>query len=72
MDFDEAIAGLPPKYAEALRLRREGRTGVDIAARLEVPPESIDVLLQLAEAKLAALWSSSATQEDDGAPPATT
>jgi len=56
VDFDEAIAGLPATYAEALRLRRQGLTNADIAGRLEVPLASIDVLLRLAEAKLAALW----------------
>ena len=62
MDFDEAIAELPTAYAEALRLRGQGLATADIAELLGVPPESVDTLLQLAEAKLAALWPTPPTE----------
>lgn len=55
MDFDEAVAKLPAKYAEALRMRARGLTGAEIATQLDVPLDSVDTLLQLAEAKLVAL-----------------
>jgi DNA-directed RNA polymerase specialized sigma24 family protein len=66
VDYEEAIAGLPATYAEALRLRDKGLTGVHIAELLDVPPESVDPLLRLAEAKLAALWPTSPAEQPGG------
>jgi DNA-directed RNA polymerase specialized sigma24 family protein len=55
VDLDDPIGELPAKYAAALRMRARGLTGAEIAAQLDVPLDSVDTLLQLAEAKLAAL-----------------
>jgi DNA-directed RNA polymerase specialized sigma24 family protein len=55
VDLEDAIGELPAKYAEALRMRARGLTGTEIAARLDVPLDSVDTLLHLAEAKLAAV-----------------
>ena len=68
MDFDEAIAELPAKYAQALRLRGDGLSGAHIAELLEIPADSIDPLLQLAEAKLAALRPPPPTAEETAEP----
>lgn len=65
MRFEEAIAGLPATYAEALRLRRQGLSGQEITVLLGVPPDSIDTLLQLAEAKLAAILHGMTTDDAD-------
>jgi DNA-directed RNA polymerase specialized sigma24 family protein len=46
------IAELAPNLAAAVRLHDAGGTTAEIAAALEVPVESVDVLLQIAEAKL--------------------
>ena len=55
MELGDALAELPPAYARALRLRIEGATELDIAARLDIAPDSVGTLIRLAEAKLAAL-----------------
>lgn len=55
--MDDATGRLPTTYAAALRLREIGSTTEEIAAALDVPPESVDTLLRLAEAKLATLRS---------------
>ena len=68
MDFDEASAELPVKYAQALRLRSQGLSGVHIAALLDVPPDSIDALLHLADAKVAALRPPPSTAETNPEP----
>lgn len=61
--FDEAIAGLPALYADALRMRGEGLTDAAIAMQLNVPLESIEALMRLAEAKLAAQQTGLSTEE---------
>jgi len=58
MDIDETAAmdQLPSVYAEALRLRAAGLTWHEIGRRVGVEPEAMDILLRLAEAKLAGAW----------------
>lgn len=46
------VTELAPTLAEAVRLHDAGGTTAEIAAALDVPLESVDVLLQIAEAKL--------------------
>lgn len=55
MGWDDGLAYLPETYAEALRLRGRGVPDAEIAARLDVPIESLGTLIDLAEAKLARL-----------------
>jgi len=55
MDEESTLARLPEGYAEALRLRRQGLDDAAIAERLRLEPQAVGPLLQLAEAKLAAL-----------------
>ncbi len=55
MDRDAAVAALPEVYAELLRLREAGTDRARIAALLEVEVEALDLLLRVAEAKLALL-----------------
>ena len=43
---------LPPAYQAALRLADEGLSAAEIAERLEVAPESVPLLLDLAKRKL--------------------
>lgn len=59
MDRAVAITLLPEAYAEAIRLHEAGLDDL-IPDRLEIPPESVDPLLRLAEAKLARLLRSKA------------
>jgi hypothetical protein len=51
----EAMRHLPGAYSLALRLRDAGLTNELIAECLTVEREALDVLLQVAEAKLAAI-----------------
>ena len=48
---------LPVAYAVALALRDAGLGTDEIAARMELPPQSMPALLELAEAKLSSLRS---------------
>lgn len=59
---DDALAALPAGYAEALRLRDQGEDIADIAERLDIPVDSVDPLLRLAEAKLASLLDHTAEE----------
>lgn len=54
-EWDSALGRLPILYCEALRLARAGLAPQSIAARLEIPRESVASVLALAEAKLAAI-----------------
>jgi DNA-directed RNA polymerase specialized sigma24 family protein len=54
---EEALPSLPPAYADALRLRTRGLDRSAIAAALGVPRESVDPLIEVATAKLAAATS---------------
>jgi hypothetical protein len=49
------LARLPETYATALRLRARGLDDAAIATALELEPEAIPALLQLAQAKLETL-----------------
>lgn len=51
----EAMRHLPDTYSLALRLRDAGLTNELIAECLAVEREALDLLLQVAEAKLAAI-----------------
>jgi hypothetical protein len=53
-----AMRRLPGVYSLALRLREAGLAGDLIAECLAMQPESLDPLLQVAEAKLAAILAS--------------
>lgn len=55
MDTAEAMAALPARYAEALRLRGAGLDDAGIAHALDVPVSAVANLLLLAEAKLSRL-----------------
>lgn len=55
MDRAAAIEDLSPRYGEAVRLAEAGHDHDSIAAQLEVAPESVPALLEIAEAKLARL-----------------
>ncbi|SDJ03773.1 Patatin-like phospholipase [Lentzea albidocapillata subsp. violacea] len=55
MKPDEVLHALPTTYAQALHLRELGASAVEIAHRLDVPVDSVDALLRLAEAKLASI-----------------
>lgn len=52
MDRDRLIEELPDGLATALRLHEAGEPDSVIATALAVPPESVPVLLDLAQAKL--------------------
>lgn len=51
----EALGHLPPAYSLALRLRAAGLPVALIAECLDVEPEALGPLFEVAEAKLAAL-----------------
>lgn len=51
--MDETLERLPPTYATFLRLERAGVAAKVIAAQLEVEPEALPLLAELAHAKLA-------------------
>jgi DNA-directed RNA polymerase specialized sigma24 family protein len=55
MDIEAAISRLPETHAAALRLRARGFDDDAIAAALALEPTAVAPLLQIAEAKLAAL-----------------
>jgi hypothetical protein len=55
VDRARALEALPHTYAIALRLRDEGIEPDAMARVLDVEPEAISPLLELAEAKLAGL-----------------
>ena len=60
---DEALALLPPAYAQAIRLQDQGYDEQQIAARLAIDAAAVGPLLRLANAKLARLL---ATTGHDG------
>lgn len=63
MDQERALAELTADHAVALRLRDAGAGPKLIAVALGIPVEGVDTLLEVAEAKLAAIW---AEGSDDG------
>jgi DNA-directed RNA polymerase specialized sigma24 family protein len=60
MDVEAAFSRLPETHAAALRLRARGFDDDAIAAALALRPEAVARLLQIAEAKLAALTADGA------------
>lgn len=58
MADDELLKLLPAMHAAALRLRAAGLDDEALADRLEIPPESVDPLIRIAEAKLVQLGES--------------
>lgn len=52
MERDPDLARLPVALAAALRLRRAGADDVLIAQALDIEPDGVETLIQLAEAKL--------------------
>jgi DNA-directed RNA polymerase specialized sigma24 family protein len=52
VDSDAGYDELPQPYAQALRMRREGRSTEEIAEHLGLEPSVIPSLLALADAKL--------------------
>jgi DNA-directed RNA polymerase specialized sigma24 family protein len=57
MDRATALSRLPETYADALHLRDGGLSDGAIANRLGVPVEAMDLLLRLAEAKVARMMA---------------
>jgi len=55
MELAVALDELPHAYAVALRLRLAGADTSAIAAQLELDPEAVAMVLELASAKLASL-----------------
>jgi hypothetical protein len=55
VDREQALEQLPETHAAALRLRSRGLDDDAIAAALTLEPEAVALLLQVADAKLAAL-----------------
>jgi hypothetical protein len=55
MDIETAFSRLPETHAAALRLRARGFDDDAIAAVLVLDPKAVGPLLQIADAKLAAL-----------------
>jgi hypothetical protein len=55
VDREQALEQLPETHAAALRLRSRGLDDDAIAAALTLEPEAVALLLQIADAKLAAL-----------------
>lgn len=53
MDDEALISELPPMMAVALRLRSAGYDDDVIAVATAVPPQGVEALVELAEAKLA-------------------
>ncbi|MFC7621355.1 hypothetical protein [Microlunatus sp. GCM10028923] len=66
VDRERALRQLPDAYARALRLRDAGSSETEIAARLELEPEAIGPLLEVAEAKLAAAIKRQRSRVDQG------
>jgi hypothetical protein len=56
MERERALVELSTAHAVALRLRDAGAGDEQIAVALGVPVEGIGAFLEVAEAKLAALW----------------
>ena len=59
MDIETAFSRLPETHAAALRLRARGFDDDAIAAVLVLEPGAVEPLLQIADAKLAALTATS-------------
>jgi hypothetical protein len=59
------LDGLPEVYALALRLRAEALDDAAIGRVLDIEPESVAPLLDLAASKLAGLAGHPATPRDD-------
>ena len=55
VDRATAIEDLSPRYGDAVLLAEAGHDHESIAARLDIAPESVPALLEIAEAKLARL-----------------
>ncbi len=55
MDCEWALAELPTAHAVALRMRDADARDEEIATALAIPPDGVALLLELAEAKLAAV-----------------
>lgn len=68
MDREEALDQLPETHAAALRLRSRGFDDDAIAATLALEAESVAPLLQVADAKLAALLSERQAPDERGEP----
>ena len=54
-DRSAAIDDLPPVYGEVVRLVDSGCDHATVARRLDIAPESVAPLLEIAEAKLTRL-----------------
>lgn len=65
--MDEMLDRLPSTYATFLRLERAGVPASVIAQQLDVEPEALPLLAELAHAKLAHVRTDAAT--GDGAGP---
>ena len=61
MDREQALEQLPETHAAALRLHSRGLDDDAIAATLTLEPEAVALLLQVADAKLAALLAEPST-----------
>jgi DNA-directed RNA polymerase specialized sigma24 family protein len=66
MDRETEAAQLPELHAAALKLRDRGLQDDAIAATLGIEPQAVRSLLQLAERKLAALQSITASPARSG------
>lgn len=55
LGWEKVLDRLPAPYGEALRLWMAGGTDTDIAERLGVAPEAVRTLLEIADAKAAAV-----------------
>lgn len=65
MDRERALGELPTAHAVALRLRRSGAGDDEIAGALGVPAEGVPMLLEVAEAKLAAISAEARGSQDE-------
>jgi hypothetical protein len=68
VDREDALEQLPETHAAALRLRSRGFDDDAIAAALGLEPDSVGPLLEVADAKLAALLSEGQSQTKRGEP----
>ena len=66
MDRADAIAGLPPSYQHVLQLVATGCPDDEIARQLGVEAQAVRSLIDLAEAKLARLITSSRAGDTTG------
>ncbi len=55
VDRTAAIGDLPPAYGQVVRLVDAGCDVAEVARRLELAPEAVAPLVEIAEAKLARL-----------------